>query len=230
MCIFVRYRMEITSSYIEQLLMKVDAFFTENIDSGFAVSKPSEYVIKPVSELSSSPSYDEIWDTGNHLSAAQLTNFLLSNSDKYNFWDFQLVKVKSSSMCIILFLNYYLGQKELGGHCGIPSIYCLDFEYGPGDKCIFLIVKSVIDELDLFGLLKGRAPSDEYDIESRNISHRISKNRTPEEIAYVIAEEFNKYYDLHSQPSEYIKPATKIKELLQPKEVRDSSDGEDTVS
>ena len=63
--------MEITSSYIEQLLMKVDAFFTENIDTAFAVSKPSEYVIKPVSELSSSPSYDEIWDTGNHLSAAQ---------------------------------------------------------------------------------------------------------------------------------------------------------------
>ena len=63
--------MDISLDYINQLLMKIDAFFTENIDSGFAVSKPSEYVIKPVSELSSSPSYDEIWDTGNHLSAAQ---------------------------------------------------------------------------------------------------------------------------------------------------------------
>lgn len=222
--------MEITSSYIEQLLMKVDAFFIENIDTAFAVSKPSEYVIKPVSELSSSPSYDEIWDTGNHLSAAQLTNFLLSNSDKYNFWDFQLVKVKSSSLCIILFLNYYPGQKELGAHCGIPSIYCSDFKYGPGDRCTFLIVKSVIDELDLYCLLEGGAPSDEFDIESKEISSRILNISTPEQIASVIAEVFNKYFDLHSQPSEYIKPATRIKELLQPKKVGGSSDGKDTVS
>lgn len=222
--------MDISLDYINQLLMKIDAFFTENIDSGFAVSKPSEYVIKPVSELSSSPSYDEIWDTGNHLSAAQLTNFLLSNSDKYNFWDFQLVKVKFSSMCIILFLNNYPEQKELGIHCAFPSIYSSKDSHGPGDRCIFLIVKSVIDELDLYGLLESGAPSDEYDIESREISHRVSKNRTPEAIASVVAEVFNKYFDLLSQPSEYIKPATKIKELLQPKEVRDSSDGEDTVS
>lgn len=222
--------MEITVDHINQLLMKVDAFFKENIDTGFAVSKPSEYVIKLVSELSSSPSYDEIWDTGNHLSAAQLTNFLLSNSDNYNFWDFQLVKVKSSSMCIILFLNYYPGQKELGVHCGFPSFYCSEDSRGPGDRSIFLIVKSVIDEWDLYGLLENGAPSDEYDIESREISHRISKNCTPEEIASVIAEVFNKYFDLHSQPSEYIKPATKIKELLQPKESGGRSDGEDIVS
>ena len=97
-------------------------------------------------------------------------------------------------------------------------------------KSVFLVVKSVIDELDVYGLLEGGAPSNEFDIESREISHRISKNHSPEKIASVIAKVFNKYFDLHSRPSEYIKAATKIKELLLQKEVRDSSDGEDTVS
>ena len=114
--------MEITLEYINQLLMKVDAFFIENIDTGFAVSKPSEYVIKPVSELFSSPSFDEIWETGNHLSAAQLTHFLPNNGYKYSFWDFQLVKVESSSMSIILLLNYYPGQKERDVHCAFPNV------------------------------------------------------------------------------------------------------------
>ena len=98
------------------------------------------------------------------------------------------------------------------------------------DESVFLVVKSVIDELDVYGLLEGGAPSDEFDIESKEISHRISKSHSSEKIASVIAKVLNKYFDLHSQPSEYIKAATKIKELLQQKEVRDSSDGEDTVS
>ena len=68
------------------------------------------------------------------------------------------------------------------------------------------------------------------DIESKEISSRILNISTPEQIASVIAEVFNKYFDLHSQPSEYIKPATRIKELLQPKKVGGSSNGEDTVS
>ncbi len=98
------------------------------------------------------------------------------------------------------------------------------------DESVFLVVKSVIDELDIYSLLKGGAPSDEFDIESKEISSRILNISTPEQIASVIAEVFNKYFDLHSQPSEYIKPATRIKELLQPKKVGGSSDGEDTVS
>ena len=196
--------MEITLDYIEQLLTRVDAFFTANIDPAFAVSEPSGYVIKLVSELSPWPSYDEIWDTGDHLSAVQLTDFLLSNRDKYNFWDFQLVKVQSSSMCIILFLNYYSGQKELGLHFAFPGIYDPKDSHGSGDRCVFLIVKSVIDELG----------PEEFDIASREISQRVSKDRTPEAIASVIADVFNKHFDRHSQPSEYIKQAAKIKELL----------------
>ena len=220
--------MEVTRDYIHQLLIKVDSLFQENIDPGFAVASPSKYVIKPIADLQADLSYDDIWRTGEHLSAEQLTDVLFSNSIKFNLWDFQLVKVKSSSMCIILFLNYYQEQKELGIHLAFPTIYSSKDSRGPGDKCIFLIVKSVIDELDLFRLLKGGAPSDEFDVESKDISNRISKDLTPGEIAIVIADVFNNSFDLNSQPSEYIKPATIIKELLQPKEIGDSADGKDT--
>ena len=37
---------------------------------------------------------------------------------------------------------------------------------GTLDESVFLVVKSVIDELDVYGLLEGGAPSDEFDIES----------------------------------------------------------------
>ena len=88
--------MEITRDYIEQLLTRVDAFFMENTDTAFAVSKPSGYVVKLVSEL----------------------------------------------------------------------------------------------------------------------SQRVSKDRTPEAIASVISEVFNKHLGIQSQPGEFIKPATKIKKRL----------------
>ncbi len=207
--------MEITLDYIEQLLTRADAFFMENIDTAFAVSKPSGYVVKLVSELSPWPSYDEIWNTGDHLSAAQLTDFLLGNSDKYNFWDFQLVKVQSSSLCIILFLNYYPEQKELGLHFAFPNIYDPKDSHGPGDRCVFLIVKSVIDELG----------SDDFDIASREISQRVSKDRTPEAIASVISEVFNKHLGIQSQPGEFIKPATKIKKRLMKRAGEDQKTG-----
>lgn len=214
--IFVKFpdNMEVTRDYIHQLLIKVDSFFQENIDPGFAVASPSKYVIKPIADLQADLSYDDIWRTGEHLSAEQLTDVLFSDSIKFNFWDFQLVQVKSSSMCIIVFLNYYPEQVEIGIHCAFPSIYSLSDSRCPGNKCIFLIVKSVIDRFDLYGLSEGGAPEDEFDEESREIANRISKDRTPEQIAVVIADVFNKAFDLCDSPDIFIKPAKKIKVLL----------------
>ena len=68
--------MEVTRDYIHQLLIKVDSFFQENIDPGFAVASPSKYVIKPIADLQADLSYDDIWRTGEHLSAEQLTDVL----------------------------------------------------------------------------------------------------------------------------------------------------------
>ena len=210
--------MEITSGNIDQLLIDVDTFFRVSIDTGFAVSEPSEYLIKPVSELTSSPSYDDIWEAGEHLSAAQLTNFLLCNGDKYNFWDFQLLKVQASSMCIILFLNNYPEQEELGIHCAFPDYYSSKDPMGPGDRCVFLIVKSVLDEF-MKGLFKGKVTPDEFDRESRGLSSRVSKDWTLEQIAFIIADVFNKSFNLTLPADGFLEPATRIKELLQPKEV-----------
>ena len=114
--------MEITRDYINQLLVKLDAWFREGIDNKLDVSTPSEYVIKPISELSTSPSYEEIWDMGEHLSAIQLADVLYSRAPQYNFWDFQLAKIQSGSMYIILFLSYYPDRADLGIHCAFPQV------------------------------------------------------------------------------------------------------------
>ena len=58
------------------------------------------------------------------------------------------------------------------------------------DDRMFSLVKIAIDKFDPF-LLFPDAPEDEYDGESRNISERISKGMTEEEIADIIAKEFS---------------------------------------
>lgn len=212
--------MEVTRDYISELLVKVDTLFREGIDSSLDISNSSVYTIKPVADLSGSESYDSIWQTEPHLSASQLTDILFDNRAEFNFWDFQLLKVHSSSMCIIVFLNYYREQNDLRIHCAFPSIYSAEYVYG--GKSIYRIVKTVIDELDLYGLLAGGAPADEFDNESREIANRISKHRTPHQIARVIADVFNKAFDLHAKADEFTEPASKIWTLLQS---RDSENG-----
>ena len=119
--------MEITLDYINQLLGNVDAWFRGGIDPELDVSNPSVYVIKPISDFLSSRTndnlweeYDNIWETEKHISAAQLSDTLLNCADKYNFWDFQLTRIQSASMCIIVFLNYYPNRTNLEIHCGLP--------------------------------------------------------------------------------------------------------------
>ena len=221
----MHYCMEVTRDYISELLVKVDTLFREGIDSSLDTSNSSVYTIKPVADLSGSESYDSIWQTERHLSASQLTDILFDNRAKFNFWDLQLLKVHSSSMCIIVFLNYYREQTGLSIHCAFPSFYSADS--GSGGKSIYRIVKTVIDDLDLYGILEGGAPADEFDRESREIANRISKNRTPHQIAGVIADVFNKAFDLHAQDDEFTEPASRIWALLQS---RDSENGNHLVS
>lgn len=125
--------MEITHDYINQLLVNVDAWFRECIDPKLDVSNSSVYVIKPLSEFLSSRTldnlweeYDDIWETEQHLPAALLPDALLGFADKYNFWDFQLTRIQSASMCIIVFLNYYPNQTNLEIHCGLPTEFSIN--------------------------------------------------------------------------------------------------------
>ena len=124
LCIQLRHTesMEVTQDYIQLVLSKVDSFFRESMDPGLpAASSPSRYVIKTITEQQAGLSYDAIWRTGEHLSATQLTDFLYKHKASFNFWDFQLVKVQSSAMCIIVLLNYYPDQEDIGIHCALPG-------------------------------------------------------------------------------------------------------------
>lgn len=142
--------MEITLDYINQLLSNVDAWFRGGFDPALDVSKPSVYVVKPLSEFLSSRTYDNfweeydnIWDTEKHLSSAQLSETLLNCADEYNFWDFQLTRIQSNSMFIIVFLNYYPNKSNLEIHCGLPMEFSknLHTEKGEDEQLINLYLK-----------------------------------------------------------------------------------------
>ena len=78
----------------------------------------------------------------------------------------------------------------------------------------YQLVKKAIDELDVYGLLEGGAPDDEFDSESKEIADRISESDSIIEIAKVITDVFNKAFDLHDKPSLYYSTAEEIKHLL----------------
>ena len=78
----------------------------------------------------------------------------------------------------------------------------------------YQLVKKAIDKLDVYGLLEGGAPDDEFDSESKEISDRISENDSIIQIAEVITDVFNKAFDLHDKPSVYYSTAEEIRHLL----------------
>lgn len=78
----------------------------------------------------------------------------------------------------------------------------------------YQLVKKAIDKLDVYGLLEGGAPDDEFDSESKEISDRISESDSIIQIAEVITDVFNKAFDLHDKPSVYFSTAEEIRHLL----------------
>lgn len=78
----------------------------------------------------------------------------------------------------------------------------------------YQLVKKAIDGLDVYGLLEGGAPDDEFDSESKEISDRISENDSIIQIAEVITDVFNRAFDLHDKPSVYYSTAEEIRHLL----------------
>ena len=79
----------------------------------------------------------------------------------------------------------------------------------------FHVVKKYIDQMDYYGLLASGAPSDEFDIESKEISARISDDRSAQDIAEIIASVFNEYFDEHDDATVFLAVAKQIeKELL----------------
>ncbi len=78
----------------------------------------------------------------------------------------------------------------------------------------FYIVKKYIDQMDYYDLLASGAPSDEFDIESQEISARVSCEHSVREIAKIIASVFNKYFDEHDDSTVFMPVAEQIKNEL----------------
>ncbi len=79
----------------------------------------------------------------------------------------------------------------------------------------FLVVKKYIDQMDYYALLASGAPSDEFDMESKEISARIRYEHSAQDIAEIIASVFNEYFDEHDGATVFLAIAEQIeKELL----------------
>ena len=82
------------------------------------------------------------------------------------------------------------------------------------EKEKFLIIKKIIDQMDYQALLAGGAPSDEFDIESKEISKRVCYDHSVHEIADIIASVFNRYFNKCDDVDMFLSAAEQIKDEL----------------
>ena len=84
------------------------------------------------------------------------------------------------------------------------------------EKEKFLIIKKFIDQMDYYDLLAGGAPSDEFNIESKEISSKVRCEHSVQEIADIIASVFNDYFNEHYDDVVFFPVAEQIKNELTP--------------
>ena len=75
----------------------------------------------------------------------------------------------------------------------------------------FHVVKKYIDQMDYYGLLASGAPSDEFDIETKEIRAKISDDHSVQDIAVIIASVLNEYFDQHDDATAFLPVAEQIK-------------------
>ena len=79
----------------------------------------------------------------------------------------------------------------------------------------FLVIKKYIDEMDYYALLASGAPSDEFDIETKEICARVQSDHSAQDIAGIIASVFNAHFNEHDDAAMFLAVAEQIeKELL----------------
>ena len=79
----------------------------------------------------------------------------------------------------------------------------------------FLVIKKYIDQMDYYALLASGAPSDEFDIESKEISARVQYDHSAQDIAEIIASVINAHFNEHDDAAIFLAVAEQIeKELL----------------
>ena len=82
------------------------------------------------------------------------------------------------------------------------------------EKEKFLVIKKFIDQMDYYALLTEGAPSDEFDIESKEISKSVRYDHSVQEIAHIIASVFNRCFDEHDDATVFLPVAEQIKSEL----------------
>lgn len=80
---------------------------------------------------------------------------------------------------------------------------------------IFGIVKRYIDEYDYMALLAFGCPSDEFDVESRYISDKITEKSSVYEIAQIIAQIFELQFDNPEKAESFLDIAERIKKEIE---------------
>ena len=78
----------------------------------------------------------------------------------------------------------------------------------------FYVVKKYIDQMDYYDLLANGAPSDEFDIESKEICTRVRCEHSVCEIAEIMALVFNEYFDEHDDATVFLAIAEQIKNAV----------------
>ncbi len=78
----------------------------------------------------------------------------------------------------------------------------------------YSIVKRAIDNADPYGLLSCHAPSDEYDIETKEIAEIISENNSAEEIAEIAVKVFSRTFNVKFSADKFIEAAGEIRREL----------------
>ena len=63
----------------------------------------------------------------------------------------------------------------------------------------YTIVKEVLDEIDVYGLLERGAPEDEFETEIKEIAKQITSDSSVVDIAKIISEVINKMFSLETE-------------------------------
>ena len=81
-------------------------------------------------------------------------------------------------------------------------------------KDVLDVVKNVLKEIDMYGLIEHGAPDDEFDTEAEMIVEQIKAGTSIEEISGIIADVLNKMFGVNVDRLRYMKEAKKIYEVM----------------
>ena len=85
---------------------------------------------------------------------------------------------------------------------------------GDREGLVYSVVKEVIDEIDIYGLIKHGAPQDEFETEAEKISQRIKDNSSVEEIATIISDVMNESFGFETDYKSFLEAAETIHKKL----------------